>query len=209
MYCIAAVLTAFGVGFNGNGNARRKKPNLHVEKMRESLEAAREVVCEQSIQCKVSHLFIPRSDARAVLVGLIDAEEERIDVTAFKLTDPEVGKALTRAHERGIKVEMVVDSGGLDTRTNQVIKLHGLGIPVYVFPDPQLELKSRFAIMHNKFFVFHHSSLTDGCIVFTGSLNPTRTSHENRENVLLLQGCEIMEPYHAEFQELKKESQLL
>lgn len=170
----------------------------------------RACVLEQCTQCKVSHLFVPRDDARAVLIDLIDSEREKILFAVYKLTDPDVAKALIRAKRRGIPVELVVDSGGLDTRTNQVLKIQTEGIPVYVFPHPNLELESRFAIMHNKFFVFYDSGITAGPLVWTGSFNVTKAaSRYNRENVLIIQSRQLALDYASEFALLKSESHCL
>lgn len=206
-YLVLVLATALGAGFKGIFS-QKKSVQCPQEFQRNGL--ARACVLDKCTQCKVSHIFVPRDDARSVLIGLIDDENEKILFAIFKLTDPDVTKALLRAKERGVHIEMVVDAGGLDPRTNQVLKLQTEGIPVYVFPHPDLKLESRFAIMHNKFFVFFSSRIASGPLVWTGSFNVTKTaSRYNRENVLIIQSRQLADDYAAEFEQLKKESHLL
>ena len=206
-YLVMGLFTLLGAGFKG---ILSHKKSVRCPQGYERTGLARVCILDKCTQCKVSHIFVPRDDARSVLIGLIDDEGEKILFAIFKLTDSDVSKALLRAKERGVKIEMVVDSGGLDTRTNQVLKLQSEGIPVYVFPHPDLELGSRFAIMHNKFFVFYSSGIAGGPLVWTGSFNVTKAaSMYNRENVLIIQSRQLADDYAAEFEQLKRESHRL
>lgn len=203
-YLVLALISLLGAGFRGMLSGRRLG---NCPRGYERAGLARTCVLDRCTQCKVSRLFAPREDAESVLIGLIDDERERMILAVYRLTDPEVAKALLRAKERGIAIEVLVDSGGLDARTSQIAKLRMAGIPVYVFPHPDLELGSRYTIMHNKFFIFYASGIAAGPVVWTGSFNVTKTaSHHNRENVLIVQSRQLATDYIAEFECLKKES---
>ncbi|MCL5436422.1 MAG: phospholipase D-like domain-containing protein [Candidatus Dependentiae bacterium] len=220
-YLVLVGVTIAGIGFRALFSRRP----LHIAAVSGQAVRARDVitrsfpthnttlrgsVLESCVQCKVSRLFVPRDDVRAVLVGLIGDERERISVAQYKLTDTEVAQALIAAKRRGITVELVVDAGGLDPRTSQVLKLQSAGVPIYVFPHPDLKLDSRFAIMHNKFFIFHASEMASTPVVWTGSFNVTRTaSRHNRENVVVIQSRQLAADYAEEFERLKGESHRL
>lgn len=207
-YLALALISLLGAGFKGILSGRR---SANCPQAYERTGLARVCVLDKCTQCKVSCLFSPRDDVQSVLIGLIDSEREKIVGALYRLTDSEVSKALLRAHERGVEIELVIDSGGLDARTSQVAKLHSVGIPIHVFPHPDLELGSRYTIMHNKFFIFYASEIAAGPVVWTGSFNVTKTaSHDNRENVLVVQSKQLASDYYEkEFKNLTKESYLL
>lgn len=208
-YLFLIVLSLLGAGFKGifTQNIFSHKRPMKCPRACQVMALTRTCILEKCTQCKVSHLFAPRDDARNVLIGLIDDEREHIISALYRLTDPDVSKAILRAKDRGVLVEIVVDSGGLDARTSQVAKLRVSGVPIYVFPHPDLELGSKFTIMHNKFFIFYSSGIASSPIVWTGSFNVTKTaSRHNRENVLIVQSKQLASDYIEEFARLKKES---
>lgn len=206
-YLFLALLSVLGAGFKG---VFSQKKSARCPQGYERTGLARVCVLDKCTQCKVSCLFAPRDDVQSVLIGLIDDEREKIVGALYRLTDPEVSKALLRAHERGVEIELVIDSGGLDARTSQVAKLHSVGIPIHVFPHPDLELGSKFTIMHNKFFIFYASGIAAGPVVWTGSFNVTKTaSHHNRENVLVAQSKQLALDYGEALKKLIEESYVL
>jgi len=175
-----------------------------------TVKSAGTFLSDTGVTCQVCELFAPRDDLKSVLIGLINAEKLALQMATFKFTDTDIGNALIEAHKRGVEVEVVADSSGLDTRQNQILRLHSVGVPVYVYPDPDFQVTSRFSIMHNKFLICHQSEFTGGMIVWTGSFNFTPTaSHHNRENVVVVMSDAVATRYSQEFEILKKESQCL
>ncbi|HBL98013.1 TPA: hypothetical protein DDZ86_00020 [Candidatus Dependentiae bacterium] len=199
---VGIVAAALQKPFLGRSRCVKDRQVDIIERAKHTLES----VC---IDCQVAEFFAPRSDLKPVLLGLVMTEKKKLQLAAFKLTDLDLAKELIAAHERGVAIEIVVDSGGLDTRTGQVVKLHSAGIPVYVYPDPSLKLTSRFSIMHNKFLICY-SSLVGGMAVWTGSFNFTKAAAKhNRENVVVIMSEKIARSYAAEFEVLKGECKKL
>jgi len=160
--------------------------------------------------CRTWALFSPRDDIKSVSLGFVESEQKKIQLAAFRLTDKDLVRALIRAHERGVSVEVIVDTANLDTRISRsVFDLLDAGIAVYVYPDP-LIIKEHYSLMHNKFIVCHASSWAKGGkIVWTGSRNCTEASCKHRENVLIVCSDDIADLYAKEFERVKGESKSL
>ena len=198
LYFLFAVITFFGASSRWRSRYGRD--------VVDPLNLAREAVTSQCSAASICELFAPHDDLEGILIGLIMAEEKKLQLAAFKLTSKDVARALLDAHNRGVTVEVVADSGGLDTRTNQIIKLHCGGIPVFIYPDPEV-VEGRYSLMHNKFLICHHSRLSGGMILWTGSFNFTKSAAEyNRENALVILSEKIARSYAKEFEKLKSES---
>ncbi len=218
-YLIIAIVSLIGVAiqkpFLGRSHCVKShkttcSSGLNPVSSETTVAVARSILEKTCHHCQIAEFFAPRDDLKSVLLGLVMSEEKKLQLAAFRLTDVDFAKELIKAHERGIEIEIVADSSGLDTRTNQIIKLHGAGIPVYVYPNPSLELTSRFSIMHNKVLICHSSGLAHGMAVWTGSFNFTKSAAvHNRENAVVIIGDKVTLSYAAEFEKLKKESKRL
>src|SRR5438128_1907739 len=64
--------------------------------------------------------FSPADNLRKKIITLIDQEQSSIHAAVYFLTDGEVAQALIRAKRRGIAVELVVDSGSLESEWTKV-----------------------------------------------------------------------------------------
>lgn len=178
----------------------------HPAPVSSSCAYAQEIAGHKCVACKMCELFAPDDDLEGALIRIIEAEEKKLQLAAFKLTSKDVARALLDAHQRSVEVEIVADAGGLDTRTNQIIKLHCAGIPVYIYPDPDV-VQGRYTLMHNKFLVAHKNRLAEEAIVWTGSFNFTKSATEyNRENALIIISNKIADSYAAQIEKLKSES---
>lgn len=153
-------------------------------------------------ECQLRQFFAPRDNIRRILLELLDSEKEKVQIAAFKLTDLAFAEKLIELHRRGVKVELLVDAGELDTRLNKAIELHRKGIAVFIFPCAEIANKSRYAILHHKFIVLHKPAATKGKkkIVVTGSLNYTKSAMDvNRENILVIISNCLANAYAEEF----------
>src|ERR1700761_8959578 len=94
-------------------------------------------------------LFSPDDSIREVLLGLISGEKQKIILASYLVTDKFIVAELIKAHQRGIKVEVIVCRSGAQDQWSKVNLLIDAGIPVYVYPTGFVR-----SLMHNKFFVF-------------------------------------------------------
>lgn len=121
------------------------------------------------------------------LAQAIDEARLSVDVAVMDLDLWSLRDALIAAHQRGVKVRMVVESDYLDTEEIQQIK--EAGIPVLG--------DRREALMHNKFVVIDRTE------VWTGSMNYTVSeTYRNNNNLLRIRSSRLAENYTAEFEEM-------
>ncbi len=124
------------------------------------------------------------------VVKLIEQARSTLDIAAFEWNNMAIHDAVLKAHQRGVKVRMVVDNE--HTVEDDDSTLQGLidaGVPV-VFDN-------RSALMHNKFMVI------DGFVVITGSTNFTMNGvYRNNNNLLVLRSRRAAEVYQTEFNEM-------
>src|SRR5688572_10082922 len=117
--------------------------------------------------------FSPRRGAAATVIGFIDRCTESIDVAVYALTHDGVGDALIRAHERKVKVRVLVDSEQAKASSSDDERLLAAGL--------DLRRDRVSGAMHNKFLI------GDGMAVGTGSLNFSVNADErNAENFVVL-----------------------
>ncbi len=154
---------------------------------------------------------------KQVIVGLIDAEQTMIKAALFRLTDHDIAQALIDAHKRGVKIEVVIDAGGMDLgHYSKVSALESNEIPLFVYQPVPLfsslkhvnQKKSRQAtsyksIMHHKTFIFNNT--LGGAVVVCGSLNPTHAAfHGNEEMVMIRNNQELVNRWKNHFEKLKR-----
>ncbi len=157
-------------------------------------------------------LFSPDDGIEEHLIGLIDAECERIALTAFAFTSKPVTSALINAASRGVKVQVIADGQNSATPYSKINQLEEQGIPVWLYPIEARSAKKgcpRSGIMHNKFIVFS-KNVDNKKLLWTGSYNFTKAAHEsNQENVLILDDPTIIDAFIRQFELLKKRCRIL
>jgi phosphatidylserine/phosphatidylglycerophosphate/cardiolipin synthase-like enzyme len=128
----------------------------------------------------VQVLFTPWDDAEGALLREIGAAKKSIHGQAFLITSRNIARALTAAHDRGVKVSLLADREMVAKGDNsQVPKLHAAGIAV--------RLETRYASAHNKILLIDAEG--DRPVVITGSYNFTFSAQaRNAENLLILRG---------------------
>ncbi|MGZ9221373.1 MAG: phospholipase D-like domain-containing protein [Anaerolineales bacterium] len=121
------------------------------------------------------------------LVEAIDAARLSIDVAAYSLGLNSVRNALLRAHDRGVTVRVVMETGNMD-RSDPQIMLEA-GIPIVG--------DNSNGLMHNKFIVI------DKAEVWLGSMNFTDSgTYEDNNNLMRIHSAEMAENYIKEFEEM-------
>jgi phosphatidylserine/phosphatidylglycerophosphate/cardiolipin synthase-like enzyme len=117
-----------------------------------------------------------------MIVNYIDSARKSIYVQAYNFTSPVIAQALTRAHQRGVIVEVILDRSVPTERNGQLSTLLKAGIPSMV--------DSSHAIAHNKVMVI------DLVVVLSGSFNFTVSAEErNAENMVAITDVTLASSY--------------
>jgi phosphatidylserine/phosphatidylglycerophosphate/cardiolipin synthase-like enzyme len=161
----------------------------------------------QSMLCttdgKIAHaLFSPDDNVQDVLIDLINKEQKCIDIAVFSFTNKKIAQALLRAHERGIRIRIIVDQISVHDRFGKIHKLCKGGLKnICVYQSTKR--KSLFPDrMHNKFIIFGKNILNK-TFVWTGSFNFTRSATQaNQENVVIVENINIMNKFKKQFKVL-------
>ncbi len=122
------------------------------------------------------------------LINVIDSSRKSLDIAIYELDLDEIGAALLRAKQRGVRVRMITDTDSLTT--DKTLKdLKKKEIPIVA--------DKRNPIMHNKFMI------VDGQAVWTGSYNWTSNcTFRNNNNAIYIHSAELAKSYQAEFEEM-------
>ncbi|MDO8627040.1 MAG: phospholipase D-like domain-containing protein [Candidatus Diapherotrites archaeon] len=135
--------------------------------------------------------FCPEDNCLQEVLDKINSSQESIYCMMYSLTSDEVGNALISAHDKGISLELILDSQQI-TENSEFEKIEQAGVQVIKDKNPQL--------MHNKFCVF------DKKVVTTGSVNFTQNGFErNNENLVIIEDEEIALQYLQEFEKFWNE----
>lgn len=153
-------------------------------------------------------MFSPDDSIAEELIAMIGKEQKSVKAAVYCLMHRGIAKALSDCHQRGVKVEVIVDPYSVKSRV-AVKKMHEAGVPVFVWNPAQPAVKTkngqkakkkRRSLMHDKFCVFGENQ------VWTGSFNFTlEASRSNRENVIVLENKTVASRYLDEFERLKRE----
>lgn len=131
--------------------------------------------------------FTPPASAAAAIVKAIDASEREVLVQAYGFTHNAIAQALIRAHQRGVKVRVLMDQK-TQTSNRYVIAL-------LQDADMAVRQDGKHAIAHNKVMVI------DQAVVITGSFNFTNSAEtRNAENVLILKSPDLALQYRLQWQ---------
>jgi phosphatidylserine/phosphatidylglycerophosphate/cardiolipin synthase-like enzyme len=148
--------------------------------------------------------FSPDDDLRTMLVSLINAENKRIRIAIYTLTDKTITQALLAAQRRWVTVECIVDRGYGNDMYSKVGQLAQAKVPIWVYQTAADDRSA--ALMHNKVALFD-DSIDHKSIVWTGSYNFTvRASDRNQENVVILDNPAIFRRFGEQFELLKTRS---
>ena len=122
-------------------------------------------------------------EGRGAILDLLKRAHREIWVAAFVLTDTRIVEALVKAHERGVRVRVVVDARNLENSREET--LSRAGIEVRKDGNPYT--------MHHKVIV------VDSEWVVTGSYNFTSSGFgRNNENLLILRDSALAQRYRLE-----------
>jgi len=137
--------------------------------------------------------FSPGGGCTEAVVGVLHRANQSVFVQAYSFTSAPIAKALVECHQRGVKVQAILDKSQRTEVYSSATFLDNNGIP------PLIDVKH--AIAHNKVMVI------DGETVITGSFNFTKAAEEkNAENLLVIQDPSLASKYLANWLEHEKHS---
>ena len=123
-------------------------------------------------------LFSPWDDAEGRLITVLGQARQSIHVQAYLLTSRSIAKALLRAHQRGVRVQILADAAMVaGSESSRIPELATAGVPVW--------LETRYSNAHNKIMLVDAEG--EHPVVLTGSYNYTWSAQaRNAENLLIL-----------------------
>jgi len=144
----------------------------------------------QGVGCSVEALFVSPYVDQTIetrIIAAIEGAQCRVLVAMYSFTDDEIGQALVEAHQRSVKVYVLLDDGqDSDKQGREFPRLQAAGIPVGV--------EHLSGLLHHKFAV------VDDVLVITGSYNwSDRADDQNFENAVFVTCAEIAESFATEF----------
>jgi len=129
--------------------------------------------------------FSPEEEIAPTIVKLIDNAQHSLDIAAFAFTHPDIANAVIRAHQRGVKVRMVMDMVNEREKNSLAPELIKAGIP--------LRVRHKRGFQHSKYLIIDQS------IVVTGSFNFTTSADErNSENIVVIRNAPNAERQFAD-----------
>jgi len=145
----------------------------------------------------VSTYFSPNRGADDTTIGFIDHCTTFVDVAIYALTHNDIADALIRAHRRGVKVRILIDSLQAKNAYSDDEALEATGIVV--------RRDTMSGIMHHKFMV--GDSRDGGMAVQTGSFNFSKNAAQrNSENFVVIRLQYVAKTYRQEFERLWEEN---
>lgn len=121
--------------------------------------------------------------ARGAILEVLEQAKREIWVAAYVLTDTRIVETLVKAHQRGVRVRVVIDARNLENSKEET--LQQAGVDVRKDGNPYT--------MHNKIIV------VDREWVVTGSYNFTNSGFgRNNENLLILRDGALAQRYQRE-----------
>jgi S-formylglutathione hydrolase FrmB len=128
--------------------------------------------------------FSPGGGCTDAILRELAAAKTSVLVQAYSFTSAPIAEALVAAHQRGVKVEVIVDHEKVDEKHSQAGLVAKAGIRTLA--------DSRHLVAHNKVIV------VDGRVVLTGSFNFNRhAEEENAENLLVIRDEALAAKYTA------------
>lgn len=144
------------------------------------LVQAADLVLPRDTQAQV--YFSPHGGAQDALVAEIGNAKESIFVQAYSFTSEPIVLALIQAHQRGVKVEIILDKSQRKDPRSGTAAVREAGIHTVI--------DSKHAIAHNKIIIIDQETLV------TGSFNFTKSAEEkNAENLLVIRSPELARLY--------------
>jgi phosphatidylserine/phosphatidylglycerophosphate/cardiolipin synthase-like enzyme len=126
--------------------------------------------------------FSPKGGCAPAIVEALNKAQTTILVQAYSFTSAPIAQALVKAHQRGVKVQVILDKSQRTDKYSSADFLNHANIPTLI--------DAAHAIAHNKIVII------DDQTVITGSFNFTKAAEErNAKNLLIIQDKNLVKKY--------------
>ena len=140
-------------------------------------------VCSAASGVAIAVCFAPEEDCAAFAVRAINNADREILVGAYGLTTGSgIVEALIRAKERGVDVRLIADKTTPCERESEIEPLVA-GVPIWI--------NAQARIAHSK------TTVIDGTVTLTGSMNWTNGAARNSEDLNLVSSPTVAAAYAA------------
>jgi phospholipase D len=131
--------------------------------------------------------FTPNQQCQKKIIDCIEHAKTQIQIQAYGFTDYDIQKALLKAIQRGVKIQILLDKSNKNTKKSMFKEL--------LCPQIQIRFDYVSGIAHNKII------LIDNIMTITGSYNFTKSAYsKNAENVLFIRDSKTTEIYRKNFE---------
>jgi len=167
---------AFDIAREITATAEAEKRRLAMEWLEAVIKAfyPAEPIGADSNRVKAESWFSPDDDCMGRIIDLFAQARQTVDVCVFTITDNRIAEAITRAHQRGVRVRIISDNDKAFDKGSDIAHLRGRGI--------ECREDNTEHHMHHKFALFDHN------LLLTGSYNWTRSASLNNEENFIISG---------------------
>ena len=147
-------------------------------------------VCKTSV-CDLC--FSPQESCEQKLISYLDTAKTSLDIAIYSLTLAEIGEAIRRAQQRGVRIRIIADYKSSFMKSSIVKDLKAAGVPLKLWSgENNLE-----GLMHHKF------AIIDRQVLQTGSYNYSKNAtSRNAENQIYMSERPIINKFASEFERL-------
>lgn len=120
----------------------------------------------------ITVFFSPDGGCTRAITNELCKARHHVLVQAYSFTSQPIARAVVDAHQRGVKVLVLLDKSQQGQKYSSADFLKNNGVPTYI--------DDKHAIAHNKVMVI------DGLTVLTGSFNFSKAAEESNAEILLV-----------------------
>lgn len=138
-------------------------------------------------------IFTSQGSVATAIERLLQEARVSVDAALYRITNPRLVRALGEAHDRGLRIRLLVDRNKYQQTTATRELLNESALPFQAIYGR----KEKGSKLHHKFAVLDHH------IALTGSYNWTVDSEErNFDHMLVLRDPDLVSAYQQEFERL-------
>jgi len=128
-------------------------------------------------------LFGPDENIESFIISQINSAKKGIIVLAFWFTWKPIADSLIEAHQRGVKVRLVLDKRSCEVKLKDVDPVRELVVPRYL---ESCGINKEDILIYDGELMHHKTILIDDDIVLTGTCNFFNASINRHEEVYML-----------------------